>query len=112
MPLHTLRADIDYATSSALTTYGLIGVKVWVYKGEVVNRHDQAAASLDGAADEQARKARRTTRAADSADRPRVAVKSRAEGQEAAANVEGGAPDAKAPVKRVRKAGTTDAAAS
>jgi small subunit ribosomal protein S3 len=35
VPLHTLRADIDYATSEALTTYGIIGVKVWIYKGEV-----------------------------------------------------------------------------
>lgn len=34
VPLHTLRADIDYGTSEAFTTYGLIGVKVWVYKGE------------------------------------------------------------------------------
>ena len=35
VPLHTLRADIDYGTSEALTTYGIIGVKVWVYRGEV-----------------------------------------------------------------------------
>ncbi|MCB5197258.1 30S ribosomal protein S3 [Deefgea salmonis] len=35
VPLHTLRADIDYATSEAKTTYGIIGVKVWVYKGDV-----------------------------------------------------------------------------
>lgn len=35
VPLHTLRADIDYATAEALTTYGIIGVKVWVFKGEV-----------------------------------------------------------------------------
>ncbi|MBV1774867.1 30S ribosomal protein S3 [Burkholderiaceae bacterium DAT-1] len=35
VPLHTLRADIDYATSEAETTYGIIGIKVWVYKGEV-----------------------------------------------------------------------------
>ncbi|GAA5783733.1 30S ribosomal protein S3 [Chitiniphilus shinanonensis] len=35
VPLHTLRADIDYATSEAKTTYGIIGIKVWVYKGEV-----------------------------------------------------------------------------
>jgi small subunit ribosomal protein S3 len=35
VPLHTLRADIDYATSEAHTTYGVIGVKVWIYKGEV-----------------------------------------------------------------------------
>jgi len=36
VPLHTLRADIDYATSSAHTTYGIIGVKVWIYKGEIL----------------------------------------------------------------------------
>ena len=36
-PLHTLRADIDYATSEADTTYGKIGVKVWIYKGEILN---------------------------------------------------------------------------
>ena len=34
VPLHTLRADIDYGTAEALTTYGIIGIKVWVYKGE------------------------------------------------------------------------------
>ncbi len=37
VPLHTLRADIDYATSTAKTTYGTIGVKVWIFKGEVVD---------------------------------------------------------------------------
>lgn len=36
VPLHTLRADIDYATAEAHTTYGVIGIKVWVYKGEFV----------------------------------------------------------------------------
>ncbi|MDO5687391.1 MAG: 30S ribosomal protein S3 [Neisseria sp.] len=36
VPLHTLRADVDYATSEANTTYGIIGIKVWVYKGETV----------------------------------------------------------------------------
>lgn len=36
VPLHTLRADIDYATSTAKTTYGTIGVKVWIFRGEVV----------------------------------------------------------------------------
>jgi small subunit ribosomal protein S3 len=35
VPLHTLRADIDYATAEALTTYGIIGVKFWVFKGEI-----------------------------------------------------------------------------
>jgi small subunit ribosomal protein S3 len=37
VPLHTLRADIDYATSEALTTFGIIGVKVWIFKGEILN---------------------------------------------------------------------------
>ena len=36
IPLHTIRADIDYGTAEAHTTYGLIGVKVWIYKGEVL----------------------------------------------------------------------------
>ncbi len=43
VPLHTLRADIDYAQSEALTTYGRIGVKVWVYKGEVFPEDQEAA---------------------------------------------------------------------
>ena len=45
VPLHTLRADIDYGTSEAKTTYGIIGVKVWVYKGDTLGRND--APSLD-----------------------------------------------------------------
>jgi small subunit ribosomal protein S3 len=36
VPLHTLRADIDYSTAEALTTYGILGVKVWIFKGEVI----------------------------------------------------------------------------
>ena len=40
VPLHTLRADIDYATSEALTTYGIIGVKVWIFKGEILNAEE------------------------------------------------------------------------
>ena len=38
VPLHTFRADVDYAECEALTTYGLIGVKVWIYKGEVFSK--------------------------------------------------------------------------
>jgi small subunit ribosomal protein S3 len=37
VPLHTLRADIDYATAEAATTYGIIGVKVWIFKGEILD---------------------------------------------------------------------------
>jgi small subunit ribosomal protein S3 len=42
VPLHTLRADIDYGTAEAKTTYGVIGVKVWIFKGEVLE-HDPSA---------------------------------------------------------------------
>ena len=41
VPLHTLRADIDYATAEALTTYGIIGVKVWIFKGEVIGEREE-----------------------------------------------------------------------
>ena len=39
VPLHTFRADVDYAEAEALTTYGIIGVKVWIYKGNVLSRN-------------------------------------------------------------------------
>jgi len=42
VPLHTLRADIDYATYEAHTTYGVIGVKVWIFKGEVIGEGEEA----------------------------------------------------------------------
>jgi len=45
VPLHTLRADIDYATYEAATTYGILGVKVWIFKGEVIGAEDGADTS-------------------------------------------------------------------
>jgi len=48
VPLHTLRADVDYGTAVAKTTYGVIGIKVWVYKGDVFNLHEEAAAEKSG----------------------------------------------------------------
>jgi small subunit ribosomal protein S3 len=42
VPLHTLRADIDYGTAEAHTTYGVCGVKVWIFKGEIM-AHDPYA---------------------------------------------------------------------
>lgn len=44
VPLHTLRADIDYATHEAHTTYGVIGVKVWIFKGEILGGMEQVRA--------------------------------------------------------------------
>ncbi|MEE2735341.1 MAG: 30S ribosomal protein S3 [Pseudomonadota bacterium] len=43
VPLHTLRADIDYATAEALTTYGILGVKVWIFKGEVLGQREDTS---------------------------------------------------------------------
>jgi len=40
VPLHTLRANIDYGTAEALTTYGIIGIKVWIFKGEVFDKNE------------------------------------------------------------------------
>lgn len=50
IPLHTLRADIDYGTAEAHTTYGRIGVKVWIFKGEVLpeKKRPEAAAAVEG----------------------------------------------------------------
>jgi small subunit ribosomal protein S3 len=50
IPLHTFRADIDYGFSEAKTTYGIIGVKVWIFKGEVFNQQEQVAEPTDGQA--------------------------------------------------------------
>ena len=52
IPLHTLRADIDYAISEALTVYGKIGIKVWVFKGEVYGKRDLTPAGSIAAANE------------------------------------------------------------
>jgi small subunit ribosomal protein S3 len=45
VPLHTLRADIDYGLAEAKTTYGIIGIKVWVYKGEVLGKGEKPVAA-------------------------------------------------------------------
>jgi small subunit ribosomal protein S3 len=61
VPLHTLRADIDYGFSEAKTTYGVIGIKVWVFKGEILGRGEQPAAMP---APEQAQPEKKTSRRA------------------------------------------------
>lgn len=117
VPLHTLRADIDYGTSEAKTTYGVTGIKVWVFKGEMLAKNEQPVASPEAPADD--RKVRRPAAkpAAPRADaagevkpaakRPAAAKKPAVKAAdevkpEVAAAPEGDAP-AKAPVKRVRK---------
>ena len=116
VPLHTLRADIDYATSEANTTYGVIGVKVWVFKGEVLNRDEQPemiSPEVNQGADDPARKPRRVPRPAGEGDKlKRVAGKPKTEGRADGEATPDTAADGKAPAKRVRKAGTTDVAAN
>ena len=48
VPLHTLRADIDYAVAEAVTTYSVIGIKVWIYKGEVLPATEEEMESTEG----------------------------------------------------------------
>ena len=49
VPLHTLRADIDYATYEAQTTYGILGIKVWIFKGEIIGEQVNDELNLDTA---------------------------------------------------------------
>jgi small subunit ribosomal protein S3 len=67
VPLHTLRADIDYGFYEAHTTFGRIGVKVWIYKGEALgsrSEREQAAATARAARPARAPRAPRATEAA------------------------------------------------
>lgn len=124
VPLHTLRADIDYATSEAKTTYGVIGIKVWVYKGEQIGRNEQRAAGVVEPKSEAPEVPKRTTRrvaakpaGAEGEVKPVVkrgaAAKSadQAKGTAAVPEAAAGDGEKKPAVKRVRKAGANDAAA-
>jgi small subunit ribosomal protein S3 len=107
VPLHTLRADIDYGVSEAKTTYGVIGVKVWVYKGDTLGRGDAPAAASPEALPSPERDERKPAgrRPAGPRRAPRRTEAPRAEGAQAPAG-EATPPrdDAARPaVKRVRK---------
>ena len=107
VPLHTLRADIDYGFSEAKTTYGVIGVKVWVYKGDTLGRND-APAAVEPRAEEERRPRGPRRDGRPGGDRPARAGARRPAGSNAAP-VDGSdkpaeATDApKTTVKRVRK---------
>jgi small subunit ribosomal protein S3 len=116
VPLHTLRADIDYGTSEAKTTYGVIGVKVWVYKGDTLGRGDAPGLKTEAAVDEERkpRGPRRDGRPG-SSDRPgpRRAPRSAgapADGSDKPAEATAGGDAPKTTVKRVRKAAPAAAA--
>jgi small subunit ribosomal protein S3 len=115
VPLHTLRADIDYGTSEAKTTYGVIGVKVWVYKGDTLGRND-APVVAEPRAEEERRprgpRRERTERPAGPAARAAVRRGTNtapADGSDKPAEATGG--DSKPAVKRVRKDAPAPAAA-
>src|SRR5690625_182510 len=69
VPLQTLRADIDYGTAEARTTYGIIGVKVWVFHGEVVGDKQRRAAVIPRPRQDEDRKRRRRPQARRRGDR-------------------------------------------
>ena len=113
VPLHTLRADIDYGVSEAHTTYGVIGVKVWVYKGDTLGRND--VPSLDSTPrpdDERRPRGRRDGRGNDRPRTRRVAGPGNtapADGSDKPSEASGA--EAKSAVKRVRKENAPAAAA-
>jgi len=108
VPLHTLRADIDYGTSEAKTTYGVIGVKVWVYKGDTLGRNDLPAAETPRPEEE--RRPRGPRRDNRNGDRPSRGPRRPAGGNTAPADGSDRPAGAGADsVKRVRK---TDAPAT
>ena len=119
VPLHTLRADIDYGTSEAKTTYGVIGVKVWVYKGDNLGRNEQPAAAEPRAEEERRpRGPRRDGRPAGDrpaaprgARRPAGSNAAPADGSDKPAEAAGAADAPKTAVKRVRKVAAPAAAA-
>ncbi len=112
VPLHTLRADIDYGLSEAKTTYGVIGVKVWVYKGDTLGRSEAPAAEAAPAPEREERRARRPEARPEGKPAGRPAAKRAAPRRvEAKTEAKTEAPPAEAPkedaakpaVKRVRK---------
>ena len=119
VPLHTLRADIDYGTSEAKTTYGVIGVKVWVYKGDTLGRNDLPAAVETPRPDDERRPRgpRRDDRGGPRRDdrggarRPAGANAAPADGSDKPAEATPGAEAPKTTVKRVRKVAAPAAAA-
>jgi small subunit ribosomal protein S3 len=107
VPLHTLRADIDYGFSEANTTYGIIGIKVWVFKGEVLSRQDAAAEAPEA---EPARRGRRAPGRPGEGDKPGARRGARKPSEGEAVGEAAAGEGAKAPAKRVRKSGANNAA--
>ena len=71
IPLQTLRADIDYGFAEAHTTYGRIGVKVWIYKGEILRAGERGPRTIEGPKPREERRERRNGDRRPNGDRPR-----------------------------------------
>ena len=114
VPLHTLRADIDYGFSEAKTTYGVIGVKCWVYKGEVMAKGDQPVAPPAPAADEAlvAKKVKKVPSKPVSSAPEAIAQPAPAAARVASGAVTEAAPEAKPKPARSRPAPEKKAAAA
>jgi len=108
VPLHTLRADIDYGFGEAKTTYGVIGVKVWVYKGEVVPKGEaqalQPASAPVAAQTEAPAEPRKAKKPAPKAGARRAPAPARAEGAAADKKAAAKGTAAKAPKTAVKRA--------
>ncbi len=120
VPLHTLRADIDFGMGAAKTSYGVIGIKVWVYKGEVVPKGEAQATMTTAvsavAQPEAPSEPKRAKKPAPKVGAKRAPARPKVEGEKKAAK-KSDAPAPKTTIKRAKKivkesdeAGTKDAA--
>jgi small subunit ribosomal protein S3 len=106
VPLHTLRADIDYGLGEAKTNYGVIGIKVWVYKGEIVPKGEAAqalAAAMPAAQPEVPAEPRRPKKPSPKFGAKRPPAKPRTDGDKKPAARKEAAPAPKTTVKRAKK---------
>jgi len=107
VPLHTLRADIDFGMGAAKTSYGVIGIKVWVYKGEVMPRSEQIALAATTAAPAAVQpdapsEPKRAKKPAPKVGAKRAPSRPKVEGEKKAAK-KSDAPAPKTTIKRARK---------
>jgi small subunit ribosomal protein S3 len=108
VPLHTLRADIDYGLGEAKTNYGVIGIKVWVYKGEIVPKGEAAqaaalAAAMPSAQPEVPAEPKRAKKPSAKFGAKRAPAKPRADGDKKPAARKEAAPAPKTAVKKAKK---------
>lgn len=107
VPLHTLRADINYGTAEAKTTYGIIGIKVWVFKGDVPSRSDVSLPATATVAEDHKKPRRGQVRTRSDTDVELAAKNSEHQKQLDQVASENAKAVTKTPVKRVKKSVTS-----